>query len=714
MENILSILDMRTILFTMVVTNLVCTLVLLLLWRQNYKRLDGIAYWVADYALQTLTVVLIVMRGRIPDWVSIDFANSISMLGIYLGFRGLEKFFHLKSFQWHHYALLIAYPILISLTTFQHPNLELRNLIISLFSFWFCFQCVWLLFLRVKGSLKRMTHLIGTVFILYCVVDITRVLHYFLYNNSTIDYFQAGSFEAFVILSYKILLIVLTFGLALLFNRSLLNNIAVQEEKFSKAFHTSPYANILTRLSDNHILEVNNTFQQISGYMPQDIVGNSAEMFRFWVNPSDRTFVLNELAVKNEIKDKEYTFRKKNGEVFTGIFSSQIITIEEEKCLLSSINDISERIKAEEELRESEAKFRSLFSRMSEGFALHEIIYDAQHKPIDYRILEVNQAFEKMVGISETKAKGKLATEVYGTTSAPYLDIYGEVASSGNPQTFRTYFEPFDKYYDITAFSPYSGFFATVFSDMTEQRHAEEALKKSEVELRELNATKDKFFSIIAHDLKSPFNSILGFSKLLGESIRTKDYDNVEQYASIIERSTQRTMDLLMNLLEWSRSQTGRMEYIPEYVEINYLLNDVLELLEQTAMQKAITIHKEQAPKTTVYVDRTLLSTVLRNLLSNAIKFTQPGGEIHLSTKKLGNMLEFCIRDNGIGMKNEDLKKLFRIEEGYSTKGTMNEQGTGLGLLLCKEFVEKNGGKIRVESELGKGSAFYFTMPLYL
>ena len=237
---------------------------------------------------------------------------------------------------------------------------------------------------------------------------------------------------------------------------------------------------------------------------------------------------------------------------------------------------------------------------------------------------------------------------------------------------------------------------------------------QSEARFRELNATKDKFFSIIAHDLKSPFNSILGFSKLLEESVQEKDSQSTEEYASIIRKSTQHTMDLLMNLLEWSRSQTGRMEFTPEYLEIKSLVKEVLALFDQTAKQKSISISLDSFPNTTVLADQVLLSTILRNLISNAIKFTHPGGMIELSSRQIGLELQVCVRDNGVGIKREDLTKVFRIEESISKPGTQNEQGTGLGLLLCKEFVEKHGGKIWVESTHEKGSAFYFTLPLFV
>ncbi len=711
MENFWSFLDLRTIFFTMVITNLVCTMVMLLLWKLNYKRLDGISYWVVNFVLQTMTVVFILLRGEIPDWISINFANSISIVGIYLGYIGLEKFFHLKSQKRYHLIVLLSFPILFSWMTVFYPDIAVRNLIIGLYSFYFCFLGVWLVFVRINRTVRRTSMLVGIAFLLLCMVDFVRLLDFILTKHSIQNYFDSAYFESFVILSYEISQIVLTFGLALLFNRTLLSKIELQEEKYSKAFQTSPNAIILTRLKDNCILEINDTFQRMTGFDQEDVVGYTTLKLCFWENSNDRSGVLKELADGNEVRGREFNFLKKNGDRFTGLYTAQIIMIDDEKCLLSSINNISIRKKAEEELKASEEKFRSLFSSMSEGFALHEVIFDAHRNPVDYMILEVNQAFEKMVGIELKKAKGYLATVVYGVPTAPYLEIYAEVAATGKPQSFRSFFSPFNKYYDILVYSPYKDFFATVFSDITEQQKAEESLMNNEARLIHLNATKDKFFSIIAHDLKSPFNSILGFSKLLVESVRSNDYAHVEQYATIIEKSTQRTMELLMNLLEWSRSQTGKMEYLPEYLEINSIVNEVLELFEQSALQKNITIYKEPFPFTTLWADKILLSTILRNLISNAIKFTHTGGEIHLSGKVEQDMIEICMRDNGVGIKKEDLKKLFLIEENFTSKGTLNEQGTGLGLILCKEFVEKQGGKIRVESIYGQGSTFYITLP---
>ncbi len=193
--------------------------------------------------------------------------------------------------------------------------------------------------------------------------------------------------------------------------------------------------------------------------------------------------------------------------------------------------------------------------------------------------------------------------------------------------------------------------------------------------------------------------------------IEEKDYEGLEKYAGIIQNSSQQAMDLLMNLLEWSRSQTGRMDFSPVSVRISLLIEQATELFTTTAYEKSITIYTEVPASLTVKADKAMINTILRNLLSNAIKYTNTGGEVVISASQKSNESLISVSDNGIGIKQNVIDKLFRIDENHSTMGTNNELGTGLGLILCKEFVEKHGGKIWVESELGKGSCFSFTIP---
>ena len=236
-------------------------------------------------------------------------------------------------------------------------------------------------------------------------------------------------------------------------------------------------------------------------------------------------------------------------------------------------------------------------------------------------------------------------------------------------------------------------------------------IKESEIKLRELNATKDKFFSIIGHDLKSPFSSIVGFSNLLVEQIKNKNIEGIDEYANIVLKSSKRAMDLLLNLMEWSNSQTGRMELNPEYFDLVSNINKIILFYDDIAGQKSITIKNILPQKVSVFADKEMINTVFRNLISNAIKFTMPGGKIVISSAEKQNEIIFSVSDNGVGMSESSIEKLFRIDQSYSTTGTNNEKGTGLGLILCKEFMEKHKGKIWVESVKKKGSIFYFALP---
>jgi signal transduction histidine kinase len=248
-------------------------------------------------------------------------------------------------------------------------------------------------------------------------------------------------------------------------------------------------------------------------------------------------------------------------------------------------------------------------------------------------------------------------------------------------------------------------------SDITEQKKDEMELKENELRLRELNATKDKFFSIISHDLRSPFAGIISLTEILSEKMQKKDFSGTEEYAALINNSAQSAMDLITNLTVWSRFQTGRMEFNPVEEDIVAIIDEATKLLNASALQKSITIKTNTPLRLYIIVDKAMISTVLRNLISNSIKFSNPGSEILVTAILLGNKVRIEVRDHGVGIKKEEINKLFRIETSFSKRGTQNEEGTGLGLILCKDFILKHGGEIWAESDVGKGSKFTFTLP---
>jgi len=237
-------------------------------------------------------------------------------------------------------------------------------------------------------------------------------------------------------------------------------------------------------------------------------------------------------------------------------------------------------------------------------------------------------------------------------------------------------------------------------------------IEQSEQELRLLNASKNKFFSIIAHDLKNPLHTVLGYSYLLN-----KDYDRFKEnerrkFASDIYRSTNNIFRLLQNLLEWSRSQTGNLNFSPAVVEYQRILDNSLSVLRSLADQKNIVIKTGNDPGLKIFADPLMIETVLRNLINNAIKFTPEGGKIEVSAKEVDGQILISVSDTGIGISDEETQNLFKIDSKVKRKGTNNEDGSGLGLILCHEFVNKHNGQIWVESTQGKGSEFIFSIPV--
>lgn len=384
--------------------------------------------------------------------------------------------------------------------------------------------------------------------------------------------------------------------------------------------------------------------------------------------------------------------------------------------LQGSFQDITEHKSAEAEIFKSKQQYDNLVSKIPVG------VYILRTKPDETFALEyVSPKMAEMLGLSVESLLANHET-IFKAIHPDDLEDFSRLNMNGIRQK-----QPFDwkgrivvkgdeKWLHISSMPQQvengEMLWHGLVVDITKRMHDEAEINLINEELQNLNATKDKFFSIIAHDLKSPFNSIVGFSDLLVELVQENNFDGIREYTKILHDSANQAMDLLMNLLEWSRSQTGRMTFKPVASDLSLLINKATELFGDSAGQKSITIRTELPMDSKVLADQTMMGTVLRNLISNAIKFTRPGGQILVSAKQCEGEWLVSVSDTGIGMKEDDIRKLFRLEENHTTLGTNNEKGTGLGLILCKEFVEKHGGKIWVESKEGNGSTFSFTIPI--
>jgi signal transduction histidine kinase len=257
-------------------------------------------------------------------------------------------------------------------------------------------------------------------------------------------------------------------------------------------------------------------------------------------------------------------------------------------------------------------------------------------------------------------------------------------------------------------------YFIVQIQNITKRKKNEDQIIKYAEELKNLNAAKDKFFSIISHDLRSPFNSLLGLTEYITHSYDEMKPAEIRNSILSIYHSAQQVYTLILNLLEWSMLQSGRLKVEKSVINLADLGEEIINLYKESANNKQLELIIIINEDILVYADKYMIDTIVRNFVSNSIKFTNPGGKIIIKGIINGDNAEVSVTDTGIGISIENQKNLFRIDEQYRRDGTANEKGTGLGLILCKEFIEKNNGVLWVESEEGKGSRFSFTVPRYI
>ncbi len=250
-----------------------------------------------------------------------------------------------------------------------------------------------------------------------------------------------------------------------------------------------------------------------------------------------------------------------------------------------------------------------------------------------------------------------------------------------------------------------------VCEDITEQKKAETALMESEQQLRRLNTTKDKFFSIIGHDLKNPLTALMGYSELIVDRYDTLSPEMIKDMILEINSSAEQLHKLTENLLNWSRVQTGQIGFNPTQIDLHNTVQENVNLLEPLLKAKGVAVDLSIPEDMGAFVDPNMLNAVLQNLLTNGIKFSKPDNYIFIKARTLDTLIEVTVTDSGVGVPATLLPTLFQIDVSHSTRGTANESGTGLGLILCKEFIELHHCTIAVDSEEGKGATFRFTLP---
>jgi PAS domain S-box-containing protein len=482
--------------------------------------------------------------------------------------------------------------------------------------------------------------------------------------------------------------------------------------EYRMLFHYAPVGYVIIS-EDFEVLDCNETFRKMIKW---DIECSKKMDFRQFIDPDFQDAFhhfcnglinnqnTHQLEIKMNGSGDGYIYANIVGSFSSGKNSSR---------LFLSINDISEKRKIEEDL----FKIRELLlqtSRMARvgGWEIDMTTKIAKWSDVIREIVEVEPDYEPDLENSVGFFKEGTSRQTIQHTvkeaaerGTPFDEELQIVTAKGNLKWVRALGKA--EFNNEMCTRIYG-----TFQDIDEKKKQQEILQQSEKKLKELNSTKDKLFSIIAHDLKSPFNSILGLSELLKEDAADCDPQNILKYSKMINASATQAYNLLENLLGWARMQLGNVQTYKEFIHLKEEVDSVFYFLSSQTDAKNIKRINKVPHNFKIFADGNTVKTVLRNLLSNAVKFTQAGGSISISAEVKGAFAQITVADTGIGIKQEDIEKLFKQGEYFTTPGTQNEKGTGLGLMLCKEFIEIHNGKIWVESEEGNGSAFCFTIPL--
>lgn len=576
--------DLQTLILILGITHLMQVVVFYYQYQAN-KQVKGPGWWLLWSATEVMGFIFILLRNipsLLPAMVLVQ--NIVLLLGTTFIYIGVLRFFERRVNIRLLIYLFSVFLVIHFYFIFIDNNIGIRSVNISFFLALISFITAYGIY-RYKTSATSLTaNFNAFIFLVHGCVFLLRSF-LIAKGASDFDTFTPTLVNYLPYLDALVVSLMWTFGFIMMLNQKLNSEITETKTHFELIFKTSPDAVIISRLNDGLIVDCNEGFTRISGYSRDEFIGTTTITLPLWENPDDRIRMVHILKEQGVCENFELLFRRKNGQVVTGLLSARILKLKGEPHLLSVIRDISERKLAEEEI--------------------------------------------------------KLKNE----------------------------------------------------------------------QLKKLNVEKDKFFSIIAHDLRSPFGSFLSLTEMLTEQFHKLTLSRLQELILKLKNSAANLFQLLENLLEWSRMEQGSIPFRPVLSRLKPLIDDTISMMAESAQAKSIVIKTRIPAELIIFADQHFLLSVMRNLVSNAIKFTPRNGSIEVLAFKTERNVEIAIKDTGIGMSPELQENIFKIDARTSRKGTEGEQSSGLGLILCKSFIEKHNGSIWVESEEGRGTTFHFTLP---
>lgn len=516
------------------------------------------------------------------------------------------------------------------------------------------------------------------------------------------------------------------------------NRVSESEEFYRGIFQQHSAVQMMIDPSTGQILDANHAAEKFYGYSREEL--RSMKIMQINILTPEEIKQAMARAVKFEQNYFEFRHRLKDGTIKpVEVFSGKIV-YKDRIFLHSVIYDATLKKLAEKNLRESEERHRLIFENSPLGIFYFNT---------EGQVILANTELQKILGVPKEKLNGlnlfalpdkRVGEGVNKVLAGQKISGVGEYTSALSGKTIQTkiFFAPIysennqllggvgiiediteqhqlqkkiDEY--INLLDELLNSKRIIEESLQEKTNLVEELIKTKTELEKLNQEKDKFFSIIAHDLRSPFQSFIGFLDLLDKNLYKFSIKELSTRINQLSNKAESLFQLLKNLLEWARIQRGVYPFFPDRLNLLALMDHYLKSIETIINNKEIKVSLDVSKNIYVFADENMLGSVILNLVTNAIKFSDVGGNVKISAKILDDNVQVSVSDEGIGMSQEILESLFRIDKKVGRRGTMGEESSGLGLLLCKEFIEKNNGKIWVESVENQGSTFYFTLPLY-
>jgi diguanylate cyclase (GGDEF)-like protein/PAS domain S-box-containing protein len=482
------LLDMRTVIFSYVISNAICAIVMAFLWFQNHRQIKGLGFWLADFLMQFAALLLITLRGVVPDFASMVVGNGLSVGGTLLLYIGLERYAEKPGPQLHNTILLAAFISVHSYFSLVQPNLMARNINLSLGLLILCAQCAWLMLRRTNVENRQNTKIVGYVFVLYSLINFVRIFIELKLPAGN-DLFKSGLFDTLVVLTFQMLFVSLTFALFLMVNRGLFTalekDIAVRkqteealkvsEEKFSIAFQNIPDVVIITSIKDGKIIEANESFYRVSEYSRTEAMGKTTIELNLWGKLRDREQFSRQLQKSGRVVNFKTNFRRKSGELFTGWISGGIIQIQMKSYALTIIHDVSISIRNEEKVRLD----NQMMANISDGIFIY--------KPSVDKIVYATPQFEKLFGYEPNELVGKPVSLLNAPTEKTPEQVSKEINKIMNKngiwnaeiQNVKKDGTLFWSHASISSFnhSEYGPVWVCVQQDISERKHAEAKLQ---------------------------------------------------------------------------------------------------------------------------------------------------------------------------------------------------------------------------------------------